>query len=141
MSAFDLGAAIDGLSYDFTTGPAGWDEANGAGKGAIGDPTRGQIRDFQRSLSAALGVPTGSQEELSAALAALDADGQERLAEAMLDALAALCGGTPSRAELAALSVRAFNAFTGFIYGVLFEASPTQPASGTNSSLAIVRSA
>lgn len=142
MSGFDLGDEVDVLSYDFTTGPGGWDPANGPGKGTIGDPTRHQIRSFQRTLSNALHLPPGAdQEQMTAALSKLDVEGQERLAEATVDALAGLCAGSPSRQEIATLSVRAFNAFTGYIYGVLFESNPTVQANATSGSLAVVRSA
>lgn len=126
MAAFDLGATITPITYDFTTGSGGWDESNGPGKGLIPDPNRKQIVAFQHAISDALGLPSGAgQEEVAAAMKALDSEQSEQLADAMLEALTALCSGSPSRSELAALSVRGLNAFSGFIHGELSQTNPT----------------
>lgn len=126
MAAFDLGATVTPITYDFTTGASGWDPKDGPGKGLIPDPNRKQIVAFQHAISDALGLPAGArQEEVTAAMTALDPEESEKLADAMLDALTALCSGSPSGKELAALSVRGLNAFSGFIHGELSQTNPT----------------
>lgn len=126
MGGFDLGSAVPSLSYDFTTGPSGWDPANGPGKGVIGDPNRKAVMAFQRASGVALGLPRGASEaEVQAALAGMDDEQAEQVADALLGALADLCAGSPSYTELATLSVRGLNAFSGYMYGALSESNPT----------------
>lgn len=142
MASFDLGQEVEALDYDFTTGRAGWDTANGPGKGVIPEPSRGAMRRFGLKMVAAFGLPpSATQAQMDDAMRSLDPADAERVEDAMIDALSEVCQGSPSALELRALGEFGLRAFAGFMFGKMAEASPTQPASGTNGSLALVRSA
>lgn len=113
---FDAGKAVDALDYDFT---AYVDDA----KGTIPEPRQAQVDalfDALREVVVASGAEAGATPEaIISGLAGLPEDVVKAQSEAMLDALAAFCQGTPSREEIEALPVRPLQAFVGWLVGQL----------------------
>lgn len=142
MAGFSALAAADpgDLHYVFTDIPnLIWDPTNGPGEGDMPEFTRGAIKTYQRKVQDILGIKRG--DDVAARLADLSDEDQEAIGELMMEAMAELCQDRPSVAELRALPQRAFGGFVEYVNQLLVGANPTQTASATTPSLAVVRSA
>jgi len=152
MTGFDAGAEVDPLDYDFTTIkaiPNDVREILQDAKGTIPEPSNDQVNKFLRSQRAKLeeaGVnvkdfdPTDQQKSmLVIAQAMVDASPEtvDKIAAGMVDAVAELCGGRPTREQIDALPVRIRTAFFGWLMGQL--TNPESAAGGTKPALAVVR--
>lgn len=143
MPAFVLVEEVDDLSFDFssTSNPDG-------AKGTIPDPSAKQINTFQKKLRAiskeirrTLGKldkdtdpdKAGAEEEasdtevLAAALESAD-DALVGAQDAIVAAVAGVCGGHPTLAEIQALPYRAQQAFIGWVTGTFLDPQPSKPA-------------
>lgn len=132
MSGFKASEAVERLDYDFTdlqvSDPAQQEILAGA-KGTIPEPSQQQLDGYfeaMRTLLSDLGVDladAGSPQQLMAAFAKLPEGALERMNEGMVQAVADLCGGQPSRDQIAALPPRVRQAFVGWLSGQF--ANPT----------------
>lgn len=121
-TSFVSSEAIDGLDYDFT--------AHGGGSGSIPEPSSWQVDAFRQFLgkqfeaAQASSGNSGDEERelttrervklLSDVLSKDDSEGRAEI----LDACSAMCSGTPSVEELAALPYRLQQKFFGWLTGV-----------------------
>jgi hypothetical protein len=152
MAGFDAGAEVDPLDYDFTTIkalPGAVREILKDAKGTIPEPSNEQVNKFlrkQRSKLESHGVkiedfdPADQIKSMTAvakALATASPEDIDKMASGMVDAVAELCGGTPTREQIDALPQRIQTAFFGWLMGKL--TSPESAAGGTKPSLAVVR--
>ena len=107
--------AVEPLDYDFR------DEDGVGPHGTIPEPTSEQIEKLfnaVRGIAVAAGVqPGASRDEAIQAFAGIPEEDQKRHSDAVLDALADFCQGSPTRAEIDALPHRPRNAFLGWLVG------------------------
>lgn len=135
MPTFNADSIGGDIDYDFTK----W----GGPKGTVPEPTRAAVNKMMKDVTkafkdAGLGPETAEGEVLSPEQVAdtmnkvEDDEMFEKLTEVLLDVLAEVCGGSPSKEALAALPYRPFQGFFGYLIGNL--TNPEASAPGTNSS-------
>lgn len=149
---FDASQAVEPLDYDFT-------QYAPDARGVIPEPSQDLLDQFERASNAGtneLGLDQAQQMRISAAVASdspdlarlladLPAEIIERMQdpnfraatrERMLDAMAELCQGTPSRDEIAALPPRVREAFQNWLALKFFQGAgnPTPPNPATRHS-------
>lgn len=119
MAGFVSSQQIEPLAYDFEEhGPSG----------VTPEPTQGTLTRFLGRLKEVTGdVGIESPDELAAALDTFDEAKLEEVNGQMVDAVADLCQGHPTRDEIVALPVRIQQAWTGWLLGQLTD--PTRPSS------------
>lgn len=120
MAGFNAATAVEAMDYDFT--------AFGGRKGAIPEPSTGQVKEFFKALQAiaaevrpmmdkAAKANKGELDEADIAelMSMMDDDLVEKQQDKIIDAVAELCGGSPSRDEIAKLPYRVLGAFNAWI--------------------------
>ncbi len=144
MAGFKASERVSGLSYDFrgveVDDPDNQALLDGA-KGTTPEPSSRQVRTMQARQREILGLgPDTTPEEANKALASKTEDEWFELDDEVLDMIADVTSGRPSRDELAALPFRAREAYYGWILGELN--NPSVGASGsTRRALAPVKNA
>lgn len=142
MPKFD-GASIGGdLEYDFSrwSGPTG----------VVPEPPRAAVNTLMKSISVAFkDLGLRDEDETDDSLTPNDVEKTmnqiedeelfEKMNEKLLDALAKVCAGSPSRENLEALPYRPFMGFFGYLIGNLTNPEGSKP--GTTSSPRRLRSA
>lgn len=137
MSGFVAAEAAEPLDYDLTAYVADC-------KGTIPEPSREAIRAFFH----AFGVVAAQRDDLRASddftptedrtltdLVTARMAASDALADKELDAVVALCAGSPSRADLEALPGRMQQLFVGWLWEKF---TNPQPTAATRPSLAVV---
>lgn len=121
MPSFDAGAVVEPLAWDFT--------AFKAGKGVIPEPSDERIAAFMKAMMAvaqqegtaelkALADAGDDEEKMLAAIAALPEDVMSG-SKAMIAPYAGLCGGSPTKEQIAKLPPRVRFAFFTWLAGEL----------------------
>jgi hypothetical protein len=135
MPEFNADSIGGDIKYNF--------EKWGGPKGIVPEPTRAQVNNLMKAVTmafkdAGLAPNTEEGEVLSPDQVAdtmnkvEDPEMFEKLTTVLLDCLAEVCGGSPSREVLEALPYRPFQGFFGYLIGNL--TNPESSAPGTNSS-------
>lgn len=114
MAGFDLSKQVKALDWNFGNGV----------RGTVPEPSPKAVNRFRMRMSEnvrAIGrdFDMSNPDELVQVLASLTEDDLNAIHDETLDAVAELCDGAPSRDQLAELSYRGFQAFTGWITGEL----------------------
>lgn len=141
MPKFDANSIGGALEFDFST----W---NGP-KGIVPEPPRSAVNKMLKGTSKAfreLGIGDNAEDEKDMTPQEIadtmekveDDETFEKLNEALLEHLAELCAGSPSREQLEALPYRPFMGFFGYLMGNL--TNPEGSSTGTNSSPKRLRS-
>lgn len=130
-AAFVLGDELDALTFDFRTK----NNQNGP-HGTIPEPSVAQIKEFQSALRKAvkpaleamsIDPDTADTASLMAAMAEpskADLKAAAQAEAAIIEAISAVCSGTPNESEISELPYRAQQAFVGWLSGVLLNPSP-----------------
>lgn len=123
MAGFKATAVISKMSYDFS-GIAVDDEEVGAmldkAKGVTPEPSGAQVRHFQQRQKEILGLaPDTPIADLNLAMQAKTEDELLEMDEDIMDIVAEVTSGKPSRDVLAALPFRVREAYYGHIVGEL----------------------
>jgi hypothetical protein len=130
MAGFKATEAVSALTYDFRGFAVADEDAAELLKEAHGttpEPSVEQFRRLQAAQRELLGLqPGASQEEVNASLAGMSVDEMREMDEEMLDIVADVTSGAPSRDELAALPFRIRQRYYGFLFGEL-----DSPTTGT----------
>jgi hypothetical protein len=142
--------SLDPIEYDFT----GFNSPDGKpinDKGAIPEPSRAQVNAMMNDVQNAfkdLGLGEDSAETPEKVVETMNAmnssnDGEDedkfaKMSEHLVDAMADLCGGSPSKKSLEDLPYRAFMAFFGYLMGEVM--SPEASAPVTKNSPRTLRS-
>lgn len=124
MSGFDAGGAVSALEFNFTTAK-GADGNPCKGKGVVPEPSQDLIDEvFEdlRGLMASVGLKSESvggdaTVEVVKTLTEAPEGVMKSISSGMLDTVAKLTQGQPSREEIAALSSRHRQAFYGWLLG------------------------
>jgi hypothetical protein len=142
MPAFDAGAAVESLDWDFSTSKI---RDLAKAKGTVPEPTDAAIGRFLDGLKAlytqvqSLGVgqlPTdAAPEEMLAALSSLTGDKFVTFMADTAELFATLCSSQPSKDELLLLPLRARIKFYAWI-----QSEVVNPEAGTGAGTAVVRS-
>lgn len=133
MSGFKASERVSGLSYDFRGVEV--DDINDQtllddARGTTPEPSSRQVRTMQACQREILGLgPDTTPEDMNKALAGKSEAEWFELDDEVLDMIADVTSGRPSRDELAALPFRAREAYYGWILGELN--NPSAGASGT----------
>lgn len=141
MPKFDASSIGGDLEYDFSrwNGPTG----------VVPEPPRSAVNSMMKSISAAF-KETGlrdqnedddslTPEDVESTMSKVDDEEVfEKLTIQLLDALAKLCSGSPSREDLEKLPYRPFMGFFGYLIGNLTNPEGSKP--GTTNSRARLRS-
>lgn len=141
MSGFKASQAVSKMSYDFT-GIEVADEDTAAllakAKGVTPEPSPAQVRHFHATQRELLNLsPDTTQEEVVRAMAAKTEDQLLDMDEDIMDMMAEVTSGKPSRDLLAALPFRVREAYYGYLMGELANFLAT---SGTTRNLRAVGS-
>lgn len=144
MSGFKASERISSLSYDFRGITVADDDAQELLDGARGvtpEPSPRQVRHMQARQREVLGLsPDTTPEEANKVMAGKDEAEWNDIDDDVLDMIAELTNGSPSREELAVLPFRVQQSYYGWLLGELN--SPSIGTSGsTRPSLAPVRTA
>lgn len=139
MAGFVADQEIDPLDFDFTKydGP----------KGTIAEPSHEAVERFFREMSRMDGEMVNVRRQsldairedgdpVEAAVAAFDTGAE--LSQKQLEAIAELCGGSPSLEDLRKLPDRVQKAFAGWLIG---QFTNPQSTTATRPSLAVVKGA
>lgn len=115
MAGFVAATVREPLTYDFR--PYVDDH------GVIPEPSRQAQAQFNRSMLDLYGEggADAARERLASLSPADQLAESERLTEATVDALCALCSNVPSRESILALPERLFQAYLGYIRGALLD--------------------
>lgn len=136
MPKFDASTIGGDIEYDFSK----W----GGPSGVVPEPPRNAVSKMMRQISAAFkeyGLRDDNADDDSltpddVAKTMSDAEDDEetfeKLSVTLLDAVAGVCGGSPSREVLDALPYRPFMGFFGYLIGNL--TNPEGSRSGTSNS-------
>lgn len=121
MAKFNAADALEPLEYDF--------QPYVAAKGTVPEPTDEQVADFYGNMGKQLEVALGAERvagvdltdpmQVGRLFMSLTVEDHRRMYDANLDLHSAVCGGQPSRDELAALPFRLRQAFYGMVQGWL----------------------
>ena len=137
MPKFDADSIGGDIEYDFTK----W---NGP-KGVVPEPPRGLVNDMMKKVSAAfkeLGVSDKDNltpEDVADTMNEVEDDEMfQKLTDKLVEILAEVCSGSPSKEALAALPYRPFMGFFGYLIGNLTNPEGSTP--GTNNSPRRLRS-
>lgn len=126
MPKFDADAALPALEWKFTrfqpATPEGA-EPERPWQGTIPEPSVGDIQTFQKTVRSV--SPTGDPTKLGDVSAADAAD----VFDTLRQALAELCHGSPTLAQIEALPFRYLIAFVGYVLGEL--GNPPSPITAT----------
>lgn len=137
MPKFDASTIGGDIEYDFSkwSGPAG----------VVPEPSRGAVSRMMKEVSSAFkevglrdeNADDGSlqMDEVVNTMTKVEDEDEEMfelLANKLLDSLAKVCGGSPSREVLEALPYRPFIGFFGYVVGNL--TNPEGTRSGTQNS-------
>lgn len=125
MAGFKASAAISKMTYDFS-GIAVDDEDVQAildgpeGKGTTPEPSGPQVRHFQAEQRKVLGLAADTpQEDVNKHMLSLSEDEFIDLDDDILNIVADVTGGKPSRQALEALPFRVRESYYGYIIGEL----------------------
>lgn len=102
---FDASTAVEPLDYDFTHF-ASRDPVLADAKGVIDEPSDEAVQKMQRQFAEATKAFRDASSGDGPPLAELDRDVFEASETAILEAVAEVCNGSPSREQLAALPYR-----------------------------------
>lgn len=128
---FDAGAALEPLDYNF--------EKFDAGSGTIPEPTRAQIRDFEKWRLSTFGDAATVADLAERYQAMSDDEAAESDREAVV-AIARLCSDSPNAEQLEKLPARVFRAFWAWLWTQLTDptlsgsATTLSPAAASNGS-------
>lgn len=141
MPKFDASSIGGDLEYDLSK----W----GGPVGVVPEPPRSAVTKLMKEISIAFKESglrdkdedddTLTPDEVERTMNQVeDEEMFERLTEKLIDALAKVCGGSPSREALEALPYRPFMGFFGYLVGNLTNPEGSKP--GTNNSRGRLRS-
>lgn len=133
MTGFVASERISALKYDFRSIEAADDDAQellDQAKGVTPEPSTRQVRHMQARQREILGLSQDtSVEEANRVLAGLDEDAWNEVDDDVLDMVAEVTNGRPSREEIAALPFRYQQGYYGWLLGEL-----NSPSIGTSNS-------
>ncbi|WP_190824683.1 hypothetical protein [Saccharopolyspora pogona] len=121
---FDLSKQVKALDYHL----------GGGLRGTVPEPSPKAVNRYNSRIADNLSVigkerPNPSDTEaIAKLLSELTEDDMNAIGEENLDAVAELCDGSPSRADLEALGHRGFQAFMGWLSGELNNPEGARPA-------------
>jgi hypothetical protein len=150
MPAFDAGAVVEALEWDFTgkqgtkTVP-GWPRGLANARGVISEPTDAAIGRFldglkklyseaQKTLTADL-PEDATPDQMLEALSSVTGDAFVQLMADIAALFAELCGGSPSKDQLLLLPMRARVRFFAWV-----QQEVVSPEAGPGAGTAVVRS-